>query len=111
MADDSEIIGVIDVLAADGKADEVIAAFRTCLEQTHAEAGRLTYALHVDTANPNHLVNIERWRSQADVDAHLQQPYVAALFEVAGTPGMLAQPPALTFCSPLGLGDAGRGRL
>ncbi len=111
MAASSEVVVVADVLAADGKADEVTAAFRACLEKTHEEDGCLSYALHVDNANPNHLVNIERWRSQEELDAHMATPYVAALYEVAGQPGMLAQAPTVTMCTSLGLGQAGKGNL
>lgn len=107
----TEIIGVVDILAADGHADEVAEAFAACIERTHEEDGCLTYALHRDNANPNHFVHIERWRSQADLDAHMEQPYVADLFAVAGRPGVLAQPPSLTFATSLSLGDPAKGNL
>jgi quinol monooxygenase YgiN len=107
----SEVLGVVHVRAAEGRADEVVAAFTTCIEQTHAEEGCLAYALHRDNADPNHLVLVERWRSQGDLDAHMTQPYVADLFAVAGTPGMLAAAPELSFVSPLGVGDAVKGSL
>jgi len=107
----SEVIGVVDIVAAEGKADEVVAAFEECMKHTHQEQGCLTYALHRDNANPNHFVHVERWRSQEDLDAHMTQPYVAALFAVAGTPGVLAAPPGLTFASSLALGDPAKGSL
>jgi len=107
----SEVIGVVDVVAAEGKADEVIAAFEACMTATHQEEGCLTYALHRDNENPNHFVHVERWRSQADLDEHMTKPYVAALFAVAGTPGVLTQPPTLTFGTSLGLGDPAKGSL
>ena len=107
----SEVVGVVHVRAAEGKVDEVIAAFTTCLERTHEEEGCLTYALHRDATDANHLVLIERWRSQADLDAHMTQPYVADLFAAAGTPGLLAAPPELAFLSPLALGTESKGSL
>jgi len=107
----AEVIGVVDVVAAEGRADEVVAAFEVCLAKTHEEEGCLLYALHRDNENPHHLVLVERWRSQEDLDAHLQKPYVADLFTVAGTPGMLAEAPRLTFASSLSLGDPGKGSL
>jgi quinol monooxygenase YgiN len=107
----SEVIGVVDIVAAEGRADEVVAAFEACMTATHQEEGCLTYALHRDDANPNHFVHVERWRSQADLDDHMTKPYVAELFAVAGTPGVLAQPPAMTFGTSLGLGDPAKGSL
>ncbi len=107
----SEVIGVVHVRAAEGKADEVVAAFTTCIEQTHAEEGCLSYALHRDNADANHLVLVERWRSQEDLDAHMTKPYVADLFAVAGTPGMLSAAPEMAFVSSLGVGNAAKGSL
>jgi len=107
----AEVIGVVDVVAADGKADEVVAAFEACTTQTHQEEGCLAYALHRDNTNPHHFLLVERWRSQEDLDAHMGKPYVADLFAFAGTPGMLAQPPALSFSTPLALGDPAKGSL
>lgn len=107
----AEIIGVVDVLAAPGMAEEVVAAFEACIAQTHEEPGCLTYALNRDNGDPHHFVLVERWRSQEDLDAHLQKPYVADLFAVAATPGMLAEAPRLTFASGLELGDPAKGSL
>ena len=100
----TDVVAVIHVRAAEGKVDEVVAAFTTCIEKTHEEEGCLAYALHRDSADPSHLVLVERWRSQADLDAHMTRPYVADLFAVAGTPGMLAAPPELSFVAPLRIG-------
>lgn len=107
----AEIIGVVDVVTAEGKAQEVIAAVEVCVAKTHEEQGCISYALHRDNADPNHLILVERWRSQADLDAHLQSAHVADLFTVAGTPGLLAAPPSLTFATSLGLGDPAKGNL
>ena len=107
----SEVVGVVHVRPAEGKVDEVVAAFTACIEKTHQEQGCLAYALHRDSADPSHLVLLERWRSQADLDAHMTKPYVADLFAFAGTPGMLAAPPELAFVSPLGIGDPRKATL
>ena len=107
----SEIIGIVDVRAAEGRADAVVAAFEACTARTHEEEGCLLYALHRDATDPHHLVLVERWRSQEDLDAHFTLPHTLALLEFAGQPGNLAQPPQLTFTTPLGLGAPGKGFL
>lgn len=107
----TEVVAAITITAAPGRADEVIAAFTACIEQTHQEEGCLTYALHRDSADPDKLVHIERWRSQADLDAHMAQPYVADLFAAAGTPGLLAAPPSMSFATPLAIGDPAKATL
>jgi quinol monooxygenase YgiN len=96
-----DVVGVVHVRAAQGKADEVVAAFTRCIQKTVEEPGCLSYALHRDAADPDHLVLLERWRSQGDLDAHMTQPHVAELLAFAGTPGMLSAPPELFFLSPI----------
>ena len=107
----SEIVGVVDVRAAEGRADAVVAAFEACTAGTHEEQGCLLYALHRDAADPHHFVLVERWRSQEDLDAHFQTTHVADLLAFAAAPGNLAQPPVLTFTTPLGLGTPEKGSL
>ncbi|MCY7366183.1 MAG: antibiotic biosynthesis monooxygenase [Frankiaceae bacterium] len=107
----TEVVGVVHVRPAEGKVDQVVAAFAACTEKTHQEEGCLAYALHQDPADPGHLVLVERWRSQADLDQHMTEPWVADLFAVAGTPGMLSAPPELSFVTPLGIGDPAKGSL
>ena len=48
----SEIVLVVDLVAATGKADELVAAFEACIGETHAEPGCLTYALAAVTRRP-----------------------------------------------------------
>ncbi|MBC7374721.1 MAG: antibiotic biosynthesis monooxygenase [Frankiales bacterium] len=107
----AEVIGVVDIVVAEGKESALTEAFEACARGTHAEQGCLTYALHVDNANPLHFVLLERWRSQADLDAHMTQPYVADLFAFAGAEGNLTTAPSLAFVSPLGLGDPAKASL
>jgi quinol monooxygenase YgiN len=111
MSDSSEIVTVVILKAAPGKGEEIVEAFRPCIEKTHGEEGCLAYALHRDNADPDQLVHIERWRSQADVDAHFQQPYLAELLGKMGAPGLLAEPPTMIFASSLDIGDPAKGSL
>ena len=107
----AEVIGVVDIVVAEGRAEALKEAFEACARGTHAEEGCLTYALHVDNADPLHFVLLERWRSQEDLDAHMTKPYVADLFAFAGTEGNLAAAPSLTFTTALGLGDPAKASL
>lgn len=52
-------------------------------DQTRSEEGCLAYELFESAAVPGYFVTIERWRSQADLDAHLANPNVAAALEAA----------------------------
>ena len=47
---------------------------------TRAEPGCINYDFHVDAADPCCFVFYENWRSQADLDAHLEMPHLRPLF-------------------------------
>ena len=51
---------------------------------TLAEQGCLAYAAYESGAAPGLFVTVEEWRSQADLDAHMQTPHIARAFEVLG---------------------------
>lgn len=107
----SEVVGVVHARAARGRGPEVLAALETCAVSTHREEGCIRYAVHRDNADPDHLVLLERWRSQADLDAHLATPHVAALLDAVAAPGLLVSPPELAFTTALVLGDPVKGGL
>lgn len=105
----SNVVVVATFKAKEGKVDEAIAALTPVIEQTHDEAGCLSYALHRDVNDPQTLVLVERWTSQVALESHFQQPYVAALGELAAE--LLAEPPRLNFTTPLPVGDDLKGSL
>ena len=105
----SNVVVVATFKAREGKVEEVIAGLSSVIEQTHGEAGCLSYALHRDANDPDTLVLVERWTSQVALESHFQQPYMAGLGELAAE--LLAAPPALHFCTPLPLGDPVKGAL
>ncbi len=107
----SEVVGVVHLRPNPGKTDEVVAALSKAIEQTHAEEGCLAYALHRDVSDPDHLVLVERWRSQADLDAHMTQPYIAELFTFMSGPDLFADAPSLAFVQNVPVGDPTKGSL
>lgn len=106
-----EVVVVAHAHAAEGRVDDVVAAFTVAIEQTHREEGCLAYALHRDSADPHHIVLVERWRSQEDVGEHMTMPYIADLFAAADTPGLLTEPPQLFFLDPLEIGQPAKATL
>ncbi len=99
----SEILVVATLNVEEGMVDEAIAGLRPLIEKTHQEDGCLAYVLHRDVNDPNTLVFVERWASQDALNAHAQQPHMLELVELAGT--MLSEPPQISFCESLGIGD------
>jgi quinol monooxygenase YgiN len=49
---------------------------------TRAEAGCLRYDLHESTAEHGWFLLYETWKSEADLDAHFQTPYLKAFFHM-----------------------------
>ncbi|HEX6537309.1 MAG TPA: putative quinol monooxygenase [Gemmatimonadaceae bacterium] len=75
----------------DGTQDLVEAAFAEASVSTAEEPGVIAYQVHRERGAPTRFVVYERWRSLADLDAHLRTPYIRALRRVidgavVGTP-------------------------
>jgi len=103
----SQILVVATLKIQDGKVDEAVAELTSVIEATHDEEGCLSYVLHRDINDPSTLVFIERWASQDALNAHIQQPHMLKMVELAGT--LLAEPPQITFCQSLEIGSSPKG--
>jgi quinol monooxygenase YgiN len=66
-----------------GTAAEVAAAAAPCIEGTRREPGCVSYDLHASLTDPATLVFVERWKTQADIDAHMKMPHFLAWREKA----------------------------
>jgi quinol monooxygenase YgiN len=99
MGDQAALVAVVSMNVQDGKADDLIAAFAPCIEATREEPGNLGYQLVRDAGDPNHFVMIEHWRSQADLDEHMQKPYLADLMKASGA--LIAGAPTFWLTSPV----------
>ena len=107
----SDVVVVADLLAAPGTGDALVEAFAEAIARTHEEEGCLLYALHRDPADPDHFVHLERYRSQADLDSHMAQPYTQAVFAWGATPGNLGARAAADLPHGLGIGAPDKGSL
>lgn len=50
---------------------------------TRQEPGCISYVLHRSPDDPCSFLFVEKWRSQADLNEHLQKPYLQALINQA----------------------------
>lgn len=64
------ILTVLELEAADGKAEQVKAVLKKHLADTRARQGCELVTVHQDQANPNLILLIERWASRADDEAY-----------------------------------------
>jgi quinol monooxygenase YgiN len=107
----SKIVAVASLTAAEGRGDELVELFRDTIIASHGEEGCFKYALHRDLKDPDHLVMIEHWRSQDDLNSHGSQPHMADLMKKMAVPGLFAGAPSLWFAEALGIGDPEKGQL
>jgi quinol monooxygenase YgiN len=78
-------LNVVAVLKAKpGSEDTVGRALGALVVPTRAEEGCISYELFRSAADPTTFITIERWRSQDDLDAHMQTPHIAQALEAAG---------------------------
>lgn len=68
--DTMSILTVLELTAAEGKVDEMVALLAKSLVDTRARQGCLSVTVHRETANPNLIVLVERWATLADDTAY-----------------------------------------
>ena len=90
------------ITAKPGSGPAVEALLREMAAATHAEAACILYSLQRGLADPNVFVTVEKWESQAGLDAHLASAHVQKTLAAAGD--LLAVEPQIIATEPL---DAG----
>lgn len=78
---DLRVIAVIP--GKSGSEDVMRAALTALAEATASHEGCTGYDLFESASAPGTFVTVESWRSQADLDAHLQTPDVATALAAA----------------------------
>ena len=63
--------------------EEAKQALAALVDPTHSESGCINYDLHQDSNDPTQFLFYENWKSQSDLDEHLNKPYLHALREKA----------------------------
>lgn len=94
---DLHVVATIPVKAE--AVEEVRAALATLVAATLQEEGCLRYDAYESGAAPGTFVTVETWRAQADLDAHMKTPHIAAAFGVLE--GKLAGDVAIHPLTPL----------
>ncbi|MBB3318144.1 MULTISPECIES: putative quinol monooxygenase [unclassified Rhizobium] len=59
--------------------DELLHLLVNQVEPTRSEQGCIDYNLHVDAGDPCVFVFYENWKSQADLDAHMEMQHLKPL--------------------------------
>lgn len=59
--------------------EEAKQALLALVSPTRSESGCINYDLHQDSNDPTQFLFYENWKSQSDLDEHLDKPYLEAL--------------------------------
>jgi quinol monooxygenase YgiN len=91
----------------EGRTAELIDAMRATIPAVHEERGCQLYAIH--DADDGTITMLEKWDSQADLDAHAAGSAVKALQDAVD--GLITGPATVTTMTPLPAGTAEQGEL
>jgi quinol monooxygenase YgiN len=91
---------VIRVQGKEGAGERFEAAFARARRATRQEKGNLAYDLNRDAQEPARYLVYERWRSLADLEAHLRAAHVKAL--LAELPEVTVGAPEIQVLVPAG---------
>ena len=87
-------LNVVAVLKANSGSEAALQdALSALVPPSRAEEGCVGYELFRSAADASTFVTIETWRSQADLEAHMQTPHIAAALQALG--GALDGAPAI----------------
>jgi quinol monooxygenase YgiN len=91
---------VVSLQVTDGLQAKLEAAFTKAGKETHKEKGCLAYDLNRDVQEPTRYLIYERWKSLADMEAHLKSPYITTL--EGELKELLTAPPERKLLVPVG---------
>jgi quinol monooxygenase YgiN len=94
---DLQVVAVIK--AKEGSEGPVGDALAAVVDPTRAEEGCRAYSLYRSQEDKGTFVTLETWRAQADLDAHMATPHIAAAFAAAGD--HMAEMPVIYVLEPV----------
>jgi quinol monooxygenase YgiN len=91
---------IVQLEAKDGMQAKLEAAFAKAVKETRKEKGCLAYNLNRDAKESTRFLVYERWKSLADLEAHLKSPHITAL--LGELKELLTAPPEGKVLLPVG---------
>jgi quinol monooxygenase YgiN len=77
---------------------ELIEAAKTCIAETHKEAGNIAYDMHESVTDPSKMVFVEQWDSAEVLAPHGKREHMRAFGRIAVK--CLAAPPKIEIITP-----------
>ncbi|HWR54782.1 MAG TPA: putative quinol monooxygenase [Bryobacteraceae bacterium] len=88
---------VAEMLAKQGKEEELRRTLLALVEPTRKEDGCIQYDVHQSTEEPRRFFFYENWTSLGHLDRHLQSAHLTAFQKAA--PELLAEPVRIVTCT------------
>ena len=79
---DIDVIAIL--IAKPGSSAQVATALQQLVAPTRAEPGCISYDLFGSAESDTTFFTVEKWRSKADLDAHMLTPHIAAALAATG---------------------------
>jgi quinol monooxygenase YgiN len=78
-------LDVVALITAKSGSEAVVeAALKKLASASKDDTGCISYDLFSSESTPGAFVTIEKWESQADLDAHMASPHIAEMITAAG---------------------------
>lgn len=106
-----EVVVIYRVIATPEHQNTVKEAFDAIAIPTHAEEGCLGWAIHQGLDDENEFIEVSRWKTLEDSNAHGATEHVQWILGVLGRPGIVQGPGVLSVTKALGLGTSAKGYL
>jgi quinol monooxygenase YgiN len=91
---------IVSLQVKDGMQAKLEAALAKAAKETHNDKGCLAYDLNHDVKEPRRYLIYERWKSLADMEAHLNSPRITTL--EGELKELLSTPPERQLLVPVG---------
>src|SRR3954471_23737539 len=95
-----QITTIARLKAKPGAGSRLEEVLKSLIEPTRAESGCIDYTMHRDLEEPGVYYFYDNWRSQVDLDAHFEMPYMKRIADMA--PDLLAEPLKIIHLEKLG---------
>lgn len=95
-----QVTVIAQLKAKPGQEGRLREELTSLLAPSRAEEACLNYDLHRACDNAAWFLFHENWKTKADLDAHLQRPYVQSF--LAQADALLAEPPQITLWEKVG---------
>lgn len=92
---------LVDLQVPEDAEEAFLAAMRNNVKNTREEPGNVSFTLYRDDADPLHYMLVERWKSRAVLEQHLETPHLQRVERTNGAHGVKGKGTEMNALSPV----------